>query len=118
LGFPVLADFGFLWGLSMRLSPFPWSGLFRLVVIEAVAGNDPISRIAVRENVSRKFLYQQKQKAKTVLDQAFFTYDKASDVFFYIPVSRSKNAKTSPPGGGSIRLEWMAALNRNSQRSV
>ena len=43
----------------------------KLIVNEALAGNDPISRIAVREEVSRKFLYQQKQKAEAALDQAF-----------------------------------------------
>jgi hypothetical protein len=43
----------------------------KLIAIEALAGNDPISRIVVREEVSRKFLYLQKQKAEAALDQAF-----------------------------------------------
>ena len=43
----------------------------KLLAIEALTENDPISRIAVREDVSRKFLYQQKQKAEAALDQAF-----------------------------------------------
>ena len=59
------------------------------LVIEALAGNDPISRIAVRENVSRKFLYRQKQKAETALDQAFSPDNEASDVLFYLPVTKA-----------------------------
>ena len=43
----------------------------KLLAIEALAGNDLISRIAVREDVCRKFLYPQKQKAEAALDQAF-----------------------------------------------
>ena len=58
------------------------------LAIEALAGNDPISRIAVRENVSRKFLYRQKQKAVTALDQAFSPGNNASDVLFYLPVTK------------------------------
>ena len=57
----------------------------KLLAIEALAGNDPISRIAVREDVSRKFLYQQKQKAEAALDQAFSPDNKPSDVLFYLP---------------------------------
>ena len=36
----------------------------KLLAIEALAGNDLISRIAVREDVCRKFLYQQKKKLR------------------------------------------------------
>jgi len=60
----------------------------KLLAIEALAGNDPISRIAVREDVSRKFLYQQKQKAEAALDQAFSPDNEASDVLFYLPVTK------------------------------
>ena len=59
------------------------------LAIEAFAGNDPISRIAVREDVSRKFLYQQKQKAEAALDQAFSPDNKACDVLFYLPVTKA-----------------------------
>jgi len=59
------------------------------LAIEALAGNDPISRIAVRENVSRKFLYRQKKKAETALDQAFSSDNEASDVLFYLPVTKA-----------------------------
>ena len=61
----------------------------KLLAIEALAGNDPISRIAVREGVSRKFLYQQKQKAEAALDQAFSPDNEASDVLFYLPVTKA-----------------------------
>jgi hypothetical protein len=59
------------------------------LAIEALAGNAPISRIAVRENVSRKFLYRQKKKAAIALDLAFSPDNEASDVLFYLPVTKA-----------------------------
>jgi len=59
------------------------------LAIEALAGNAPISRIAVREKVSRKFLYRQKQKAEIALDLAFSPDNEASDVLFYLPVTKA-----------------------------
>jgi len=59
------------------------------LAIEAIAKNDPISSVAARENVSRKFLYLQKQKAETALDEAFSPAKEASGVLFYLPVTEA-----------------------------
>ena len=57
--------------------------------VQALGHIDPISRIAQRHDVSRKFVYQQRQKATTAIDQAFqachFTDEK---VLFWLPVSK------------------------------
>jgi hypothetical protein len=41
------------------------------IAIQSLARRVPISRLAVQEKVSRKFIYQQKHKADIALNQAF-----------------------------------------------
>ena len=58
--------------------------------IQAIGGYTPISHVADRYGVSRKFVYQQKEKALDGIAQAF---DKPASkdgekVLFYIPVTR------------------------------
>jgi len=55
--------------------------------IHALAGSEPVSRVAEREHVSRKFIYHQKHKAEAALDQAFSPPGEASDVIFHLPVT-------------------------------
>jgi hypothetical protein len=57
--------------------------------IHALAGSEPVSRVAEREGVSRKFIYHQKHKAEAALDQAFSPTGEASDVLFYLPVTKA-----------------------------
>jgi hypothetical protein len=52
-----------------------------------LAGTEPVSRVAAREQVSRKFLYHQKSKADTALDRAFAPVRTDSTVLFYLPVT-------------------------------
>jgi len=59
------------------------------LALETLAEKTPISNISDREKVSRKFLYKQKQKAETALDQAFSPDNEASDVLFYLPVTKA-----------------------------
>jgi hypothetical protein len=59
------------------------------LALETLAEKAPISNISDREKVSRKFLYKQKQKAETALDQAFSPTQKEADVLFYIPVTKA-----------------------------
>lgn len=57
--------------------------------IHAIGGYTPISHVADRYGVSRKFIYQQKEKALAGIAKAFST--QASDdkkVLFYIPVTK------------------------------
>ena len=59
------------------------------LAIRTMTRSEPVSRIAAQENVSRKYLYCQKQKAETALDKAFSPVDDASDVLFTLPVTRA-----------------------------
>jgi len=59
------------------------------LAIQTLARTEPLSRVAAREQVSRKFLYHQKQKAETALDQAFAPAGETPDVLFYLPVTEA-----------------------------
>lgn len=57
--------------------------------VQALRHIDPITRIAQRHDVSRKFVYQQRQKAATAIDQAFRAYHCTEEkVLFWLPVSK------------------------------
>lgn len=58
--------------------------------IHAIGGYTPISHVADRYGVSRKFVYQQKEKALAGVAQAFSepTSDDGEKVLFYIPVTK------------------------------
>ena len=73
-------------------TPFPVAAKLPLdarkqIAIQSLARRAPISRLAVQEKVSRKFIYQQKHKADAALNQAFSPAEDASDVLFYLPVT-------------------------------
>ena len=54
-----------------------------------LAKKQPVTRIAERNNVSRKFLYHQAAKANAALDKAFEGKTKPDEVLFYLPVTQS-----------------------------
>jgi hypothetical protein len=58
--------------------------------IHAIGGYTPISHVADRYGVSRKFVYQQKEKALAGIAQAFNqpVSDDGEKVLFYIPVTK------------------------------
>lgn len=56
--------------------------------IETLAGVSAVSDIAERNNVSRKFVYDQKKIAVSALDQAFEPVAKSDEVLFYLPVTK------------------------------
>ena len=55
--------------------------------IHALAGSEPVSRVAEREGVSRKFIYRQKHTAEAALDQAFSPPGESPDVLFNLQVT-------------------------------
>ena len=60
------------------------------LAVEVLARNEPVSRIAERNDVSRKFLYHQAAKADAALDEAFEDRTGAEEkVLFYLPVTKS-----------------------------
>ena len=58
------------------------------LAINVLARTEPISRLAAREKVSRKFLYQQCRKANSALDEAFTPICSNQEVLFYLPVTK------------------------------
>ena len=58
------------------------------LAIRVLAQGESITNLALKEQVSRKFLYQQKQKASMALDDAFTPINKNEDVLFYLPITK------------------------------
>ena len=59
------------------------------LAIEVLSKAEPVTHMAAREQVSRKFIYQQKQKAESALEQAFAPTTEDSEVLFYLPVTET-----------------------------
>ena len=58
------------------------------LAVQALAGSEPIARLADRHDVSRKFVYQQKAKATETLEQAFAPSAPERDVLLNLPVTK------------------------------
>ena len=56
--------------------------------IQVVARTEPISHLAATHRVSRKFIYQQGDKAKRSLDEAFSPTQADAEVLFHLPVTK------------------------------
>jgi hypothetical protein len=59
------------------------------LAVHALAGTQPISHLAAAHDVSRKFVYQQADKAQQALDHAFDPDPKDSLVLFHLPVTKA-----------------------------
>jgi hypothetical protein len=59
------------------------------LAVDALAGTQPIARLARQQDVSRKFVYQQAGKAQQALDQAFAPRRADQRVLFYLPVTKA-----------------------------
>jgi hypothetical protein len=59
------------------------------LAVQALAGVEPVSRLADQHDVSRKFVYKQKAKAAEVLEQAFAPEASDQDVLFRVPVTKA-----------------------------
>ena len=55
--------------------------------IQALARSQPISHIAATHQVSRKFVYQQGDKAHRSLDELFAPTQADDEVLFHLPVT-------------------------------
>lgn len=60
----------------------------KVISIQALARNKPITDIASHNNVSRKFIYKQKNIADKALEHAFTPVPLNKDVLFYLPVTK------------------------------
>ena len=59
------------------------------LAIEVLSKAEPVSHLAAQHQVSRKFLYQQRQKAEEALDEVFRDAKKEQEVLFYLPVTQT-----------------------------
>ena len=57
--------------------------------IQALSGRTPISHLAEQHQVSRKFVYQQSDKAQQALDDWFSPSQGDDDVLFHLPVTKN-----------------------------
>ena len=71
-------------GAAARLSQSDRAEL----AIVALARSEPISDLAVQHGVSRKFVYQQANKARCALDEAFNSATADDTVLFEIQVTK------------------------------
>ena len=56
--------------------------------ISALAGKEPIASLSRHYGTSRNFIYAQKDRVSSALDDAFSESEKDSDVLFHIPVTK------------------------------
>src|SRR5690606_37850266 len=59
------------------------------IALAALAGTDRITGIANEHEVSRKFVYQQRDRAEAALERVFQPSETSSAVLFHIPVTRA-----------------------------
>jgi hypothetical protein len=57
------------------------------LAVKVLSKQEPVTQIAQREQVSRKFLYQQKAIAEDALNQAFETEKPEQEVLYYLPIT-------------------------------
>ncbi len=59
------------------------------LAVDMLSKTESVSRMADQHEVSRKFLYQQKEKATEALEKAFALPSQESEVLFYLPVTHA-----------------------------
>ena len=57
--------------------------------IQVLSGSQPISHLADQHQVSRKFVYQQGDKAQQALDESFAPSQANDEVLFHLPVTKN-----------------------------
>jgi hypothetical protein len=61
----------------------------KYIAIQAISKSDPIKNLSVKQGVSRKFMYQQKNKAEEALEVAFTSSNEEEKVLFHLPITKS-----------------------------
>jgi hypothetical protein len=61
----------------------------RDLALQALAGSEAVSDLAARHGVSRKFIYQQTDKARVALDDAFLAAAPEDEVLFELTVTKT-----------------------------
>jgi hypothetical protein len=71
--------------IAANLSP----DIRQAIGIQVIARTEPISHLAATHQVSRKFIYQQGDKAQRSLDECFAPTPADDEVLFHLPVTKS-----------------------------
>ncbi len=58
------------------------------IAVKVLSKQEPITQIAHQEQVSRKFIYQQKAIAIEALNTAFEKKDRENEVLYYLPITQ------------------------------
>ena len=82
------------------------------IAIKSLVKLEPVSHIAKRENVSRNFVYDQKYKAESALNQSFLPTEQDKDVLFYLPVRSLEHGLPNWYSQGKVNTKL--AMDANS----
>jgi hypothetical protein len=89
----ILAALHFQQHIGMTSTTFPAAKLLGAqrmkLAIQAMTGSAKISRLASQNNVSRKFVYQQKNLALEAITDAFAPAAAEDEILFYLPVTKA-----------------------------
>lgn len=69
--------------------------------IQVLARTEPISHLAAKHEVSRKFVYQQGDKAQRSLDKSFVPTPANDETLFHLPVTKNWGASSCQPNSPS-----------------
>ncbi len=58
------------------------------IAVKVLSKQEPITQIANQEQVSRKFIYQQKVIAQQALNKAFDKPEKDNEILYYLPITQ------------------------------
>lgn len=58
------------------------------IAVVALAGKDNVSELSRQHSISRKFVYAQKDKASSALEDAFSSPERDSEALFHIPITK------------------------------
>jgi len=61
----------------------------QVLSLQGLARTEPLTQLAKRNQVSRRFIYRQMAKGKEALEQAFNQKESETEVLFWIPVTKS-----------------------------
>ncbi|UJB72820.1 hypothetical protein HRE53_29055 (plasmid) [Acaryochloris sp. 'Moss Beach'] len=59
------------------------------LALQVLTKTEPVTNLAKEHQVSRKFLYQQSNKANDALEEAFTPSNNNDDVLFYLPITKA-----------------------------
>lgn len=85
IGTAAVVGSGFSAGPARSLGP----AIRQRLSVEVLAKTQPLTQLAARHGLSRKFLYQQAHKASAALEAAFAATQDEQAILFHLPVTKS-----------------------------